>query len=102
MTPVFTAKATWRILLLVMEGGPFWMKRRSMTTSSTFKALANFAKRAFLGRFQPRKRLLWKRINILSNLKNRVQQLKSEGASDQDISRAKNKVRSYYDSLWRT
>src|SRR5437667_8073924 len=45
------------------------MKRHSMTTSSTFKALANSAKRAFLGRFQPRKRLLWKGINILLNLK---------------------------------
>jgi DNA gyrase/topoisomerase IV subunit A len=52
-----------------MEGGSFWMKWHSMTTSSTFKALANFAKRAFLGHFQLRKRQLWKRINILSNLK---------------------------------
>jgi hypothetical protein len=37
----------------------------------------------------------------LIELKEWVQQLKSEGASDKDINRAKNKVRSYYDSLWR-
>ena len=45
------------------------MKRHSMTMSSTFKALANFVKRAFLRHFQLRKRLLWKKINILLNLK---------------------------------
>ena len=38
----------------------------------------------------------------LIKLKNRMQQLKSEGVGDKDINRAKNKVRSYYDSLWRT
>src|SRR5205809_3958828 len=39
-----------------------------MTTSSTFKALANFAKRAFPVSFRRRKRLPWKTMNSLLNL----------------------------------
>jgi hypothetical protein len=38
----------------------------------------------------------------LIELKNKVQQLKSEGAAHKDIDKAKNRVRSYYDSLWKT
>src|SRR5947208_17193529 len=39
-----------------------------MTTSSTFKALANFVKRAFPVSFRRRKRLPWKTMNSLLNL----------------------------------
>src|SRR5438046_6044582 len=75
------------------------MKWYSTTTSNTFKALANFAKRAFLVPFRLKKKLLWKRDQQLIELDNKIKQLEIEGASAKDIEEARYKASNYHKVL---
>ena len=67
-----------------------------------FQGFSKFREKGLPWTLPAEKEAALERDQHLIELKNRLQQLKSEGEGDQDISRAKNKVRSYYDSLWRT
>ena len=77
------------------------MKLRSMTTSSTFKALANFAKMGLPCYLPAKKEATLEKDQQLIELKDKIQQLQTEGASAKDIKEARVKAQNYHKTLKR-